>query len=71
MEQVLLITLAIFGATLFAIVYALRVLVILERRIARIELHIETMAKSILEEEKKIESQLTGKKAAKKKKKKK
>ena len=58
-EQSMQITLIIFGATLFAIVYALRVLVVMERRIANMEGHIESITKSILEEEKKIEEALT------------
>jgi hypothetical protein len=68
-EQSLSITLIIFGATLFAIVYALRVLVVMERRIARMEGHIESITKAILEEEKKIESSLGRKSSSKKKKK--
>lgn len=46
--------LAVMLGTLLAIVYSLRVLVILERRIARIELHIEKLAERILREEKSI-----------------
>ncbi len=47
--------LAIILGTLAAIVYSLRVLVLLERRIARIDTHIELMAKSILKDEEEIE----------------
>lgn len=65
-EQALLITLAIFGATLFAIVYALRVLVIMERRLERMEKHIESLSTAILAEEKNIEREVTKKKKKKK-----
>ncbi len=47
--------LAIIIGTLAAIGYSLRVLVLLERRIARIDKHIELMAKKIATEELKIE----------------
>ena len=46
----------VFG-TLIAIVYALRILVLLERRIARIDVHIEHLVKSVLKEELKIEKE--------------
>jgi len=49
------ITLAIIIGTLAAIVYALRVLVLMERRIARIEMHIERVVNQLLKEELKIE----------------
>lgn len=47
--------LAIIIGTLAAIVYSLRVLILLERRLARIDTHIEIMAKSILKDEEEIE----------------
>ena len=47
--------LAIIVATLAAIVYSLRVLVLMERRIARIDAHIEALVKSVMREELKIE----------------
>ncbi len=47
--------LAIIVATLAAIVYSLRILVLLERRIARIDTHIEALVKSVMREEVKIE----------------
>ncbi len=47
--------LAIIVATLAAIVYSLRVLVLMERRISRIDAHIEALVKSVLREELKIE----------------
>ena len=54
--------LAIIIGTLAAIVYSLRVLILLERRIARIDTHIELMAKSILKDEEEIEKMLKKKK---------
>jgi len=56
------ITLAIIIGTLAAIVYALRVLVSMERRVARIELHIENVVNKIIKEEVKIEKSLRRKK---------
>lgn len=41
--------------TLFAVVYSLRVLVLMERRIARIEAHIERVVGKVIKEEIKIE----------------
>ena len=49
--------LAIIIGTLAAIVYSLRILVLLERRIARIDKHIELMTMSVLREEHKIEQE--------------
>ncbi|MFH2028331.1 MAG: hypothetical protein ABIJ08_04295 [Nanoarchaeota archaeon] len=49
------ITLAIIIGTLAAIVYSLRILVLMERRIARIELHIERAVDKVMKEEVKIE----------------
>ena len=49
------ITLSIIIGTLAAIVYSLRVLVLVERRIARIEMHIERVIDRIMKEELKIE----------------
>jgi len=65
--------LSIIIGTLAAIVYSLRVLVLMERRVSRIEGHIETIAAKILKEELRIEKALgvrkkTTKKAKKKKK---
>ena len=56
------VTLAIIIGTLAAIVYALRVMVYMERRIARIELHIEHVVDRIIKEELKIERKLSPKK---------
>lgn len=43
--------------TLAAIVWSLRVLFMLERRIARIDIHIEQLVESVLKEEKRIEAE--------------
>jgi len=60
--EVSTIILAIIIGTLAAIVYSLRILVLMERRVARIDQHIEMMAEKIvldehrvLHEEEKIE----------------
>ncbi|MEK6857013.1 MAG: hypothetical protein AABX39_00305 [Nanoarchaeota archaeon] len=45
---VLRLTLAIIIGTLAAIVYSLRVLVLMERRLERIELHADKLANAIL-----------------------
>lgn len=50
------IILSIIIGTLAAIVYSLRVLVLMERRMSRIENHIESVASKILQEELKIEN---------------
>ena len=57
-DALLRITLAVIIGTLAAIVYSLRILVLMERRVSRIETHIETMANSILGEEKQIERKI-------------
>jgi uncharacterized membrane protein YheB (UPF0754 family) len=54
------VTLSIIVGTLAAIVYSLRVLVILERRIARMDLNLESLVKQIMAEELKIEKKLGG-----------
>ena len=54
--------LAIIVGTLAAIVYSLRILVLLERRIARIDMHMEKIVESIFSEEKKIETMIKGRK---------
>ncbi len=56
------IILAIIIGTLAAIVYSLRVLVLMERRIARIDKHIEMMAEKIVLEEARIEKMVVKKK---------
>ena len=52
------VTLLIILGTLAAIVYSLRVLVSMERRMARIEMHIEHVVDKIIREEVKIERTL-------------
>ena len=49
--------LAIIIGTLAAIVYSLRVLVLMERRIGRMDMNIEMMTKRIAKEEFKIEAE--------------
>ncbi len=61
-------TLLVIVGTLAAIVYSLRILVLLERRIAGMEMNIQLIAKKILKEELKIEQKvLKPKKTVKKK----
>ena len=55
-------TLVIIMGVLLAIVFSLRYLVIMDRRVARMEVHIERLAGSILKEEKIIEGQAKKKK---------
>ena len=50
-----LVILSVIIGTLLAIVYSLRILVLMERRMGRIENHIEKLAMRILREEIKIE----------------
>ena len=64
------VTLAVIIGVLAAVVYSLRVLVLMERRVARIELHIEKLAEKMVREEMKIERKLSSRKPAKKSKKK-
>ncbi len=52
------VTLAIIVGTLAAIVYSLRVLVLMERRIARIEMHIEHVVGKVMREELSIEKSI-------------
>lgn len=51
-EQVII---AVIIGTLGAIVYSLRVLVLMERRMARVDDNIEKLVKAVLKEELKIE----------------
>ena len=55
-------TLYIIIGTLAAIVYALRVLILLERRIAKMDENIEKLTGKVLKEELKIERKITKKK---------
>lgn len=57
-EVLLRIVLAVIIGTLAAIVYSLRVLVLMERRVSRIEKHIDTLVHRVLGEEIKIERAL-------------
>jgi len=61
------VTLSIIVGTLAAIVYCLRILVILERRIARMDLNLESLVKQVMDEEVKIEKQLGGRSSKRKK----
>jgi hypothetical protein len=54
-DMVLRITLAVIVGTLAAIVYCVRVLILVERRMARIEEHLDNIAHKILTEEQVIE----------------
>ncbi len=54
-EDVLIrIVLAVIVGVLFGIVYCMRVLVLMERRVARIEEHVDRVVHRILQEEVKI-----------------
>jgi len=55
MEQLILLVII---ATLAAIVYSLRILVIMERRVAKMEGHVEKITRRVLREELKIEKAL-------------
>jgi uncharacterized membrane protein len=63
-------TLVIILGTLLAIVYSLRILVLLERRMARMDLNVEKMTGRVLKEEMKIEKALFRRSGSKKKSKK-
>ena len=54
--------LAIIIGTLAAIVYSLRILILMERRMGNIEKHIEGITERILKEEYKIEKKLSRRK---------
>ena len=56
------VTLLVIIGTLAAIVYSLRLLVLMERRIGRIENHLEKVTVKILREEMKIGKRLSSKK---------
>ena len=57
-DMVLRITLAVIVGTLAAIVYSIRVLILMERRVARIEGHLDNIAHRILTEEQVIEKSM-------------
>ncbi len=56
--------LAVIIGTLAAIVYSLRVLILLERRVASMELNIQKMTNQVLKEEKAIERMLGKKRSS-------
>jgi hypothetical protein len=58
-EQLIL---SVIIGTLAAIVYSLRVLVLMERRVARMELHLEKLVQGVLKEEHVIEKSMKKKK---------
>jgi hypothetical protein len=56
--DLLRVTLAVIIGTLAAIVYSLRVLVLVERRVAKIEAHLDHLMHKVVDEEMKIERSL-------------
>ncbi len=58
--------LAVIIGTLAAIVYSLRVLILLERRVASMEMNIQKMTSRVLQEEVTIEKIIRGRTPAKK-----
>ncbi|MBR9676864.1 hypothetical protein GOV04_01885 [Candidatus Woesearchaeota archaeon] len=52
-DQQLLVVMALFAGVLAAIVYSLRVLVLMDRKIERIEGHMESMVGDLLKKRKK------------------
>jgi hypothetical protein len=62
------VTLSVIIGTLAAIVYSLRILVLMERRVARVEMHLEAIATKLLKEELKIEKRLNMRPSKKRKK---
>ena len=58
-EVIINITLAVIIGTLAAIVYSLRILVLMERRVARIEQHLDKVIHRVLKEELNIERRLS------------
>ena len=62
-EQVIL---AIIIGTLLAIVYSLRVLIIIEKRMASVEGNIQRMTSKVLQEETRIEKMVSRKSSSKK-----
>ena len=61
-DMVLRVTLAVIVGTLAAIVYSIRVLILMERRVARIEEHLDNIAHRILKEQQVIEKSFRRKK---------
>lgn len=60
-DTLIRIVLAVIVGVLFGIIYCMRVLVLMERRVARIENHIEGVVAKILREEVSIEHKLKSK----------
>ena len=56
--ELLRLTLALIIGTLAAIVYSIRVLILVERRVARIEEHLESLVNRVLAEEYKLEKKI-------------
>jgi hypothetical protein len=54
-DVVIRIVLAVIVGVLFGIVYCMRVLVLMERRVARIEEHMDSIMHKVLQEEIRIE----------------
>ena len=54
-DVVVRIVLAVIVGVLFGIVYCMRVLVLMERRVARIEEHMDSIVHKVLQEEIRIE----------------
>jgi len=67
-EALLRITLAAVIGTLAAIVYCLRILVLMERRVARIEAHVDNVVSKVLKEEIKLKHMIKRQKSKKRKK---
>ena len=59
--------LAVIIGTLFAIVYSLRVLILLERRVASMESNIQRLTQRVLKEETIIEKVVAGRKGRRRK----
>lgn len=57
-DTLIRIVLAVIVGVLFGIIYCMRVLVLMERRVARIEGHVDTVVNKILREEKVIERKI-------------
>ena len=57
-DTLIRIVLAVIVGVLFGIIYCMRVLVLMERRVARIEMHVDHVVNKILKEEKFIERKL-------------
>lgn len=58
-ETLIRIVLAIIVGALFGIIYTMRVLVLMERRMARIEAHLDRLIHKILSTELKIEKRIS------------